>query len=133
MYMPLLHLKIIPGSKGLTQFNIHQPIKAQNIYLRNACAVLANAGATAGDSIKVDIPWLAGREVNTSDYNGFLTIPLDPDSKWTNINFDVKLGNEHIPETFECQLLDNSNAPITATTNVKALHLYFQYETNSLF
>ena len=130
--MPLLHLKIVPASKGITNFNIHQPIKAQELVLRNA-SVVCNAVGGGGDSIKVYIPFLAGKEINSTDFNGYLTLPLDPSTKWTSIPFNVRLGNEHIPETFDCILVDDTNAVITGTGNIKQVHLYFEYKTNSLY
>jgi len=130
--MPLLHLKVVPAAQGITSFNIHQPIKAQDIVLRN-CSVVCNAVGGGGDSVKVYVPFLAGKEVNTSDFNGYLTIPLDPSTKWTSIAFNTRLGNEHIPETFDCILVDDSNAVITGTSNIKQVHLYFEYKTNSLY
>ena len=130
--MPLLHLKIVPGANGINTFNIHQPIKAQDIILRNA-SVVCNAVGGGGDSVKVYIPFLTGKEINTTDFTGYLTVPLDPSHKFTNIPFNVRLGNEHIPETFDCILVDDSNAAITGTSNIKDVHLYFEYKTNSLF
>ena len=130
--MPVLHLKVVPAVKGITSFNIHQPIKAQEIILRNV-SVVCNSIGGGGDSIKLYIPFLAGKEINTTDFNSYLTVPLDPSTKWTSIPFNIRLGNEHISETFNTILLDDSNSPITGTSNIKQVHLYFEYKTNSLF
>lgn len=130
--MPILHLRITPDTDGLTKVTLSNTIRGQQVRLMKAVIVKPNTSYTDANC-KVRLPFLTGQEIHSNDLRGFLTIPNDPASQFVNIDFNLNIGADHIPEVFEAQLVDASGDNITSTANFTSVDLYFDYLTNSLY
>ena len=131
--MPILHIKLTPANGGITKVILDRDIRSQEMVLRKAVIVKPNTTYSQG-SFKVRLPFLAGNEIHSNDSRSFLTLPNDAEKKFVSLDFNLKVGAEHIPNEFEAQVVDSTNTNITSTTNMyNEIHLYFDYNSNSLF
>ena len=134
--MPTLHLRITPNSnQGLNKVFLSNPIRSQNLTLQSA--IINKAGASfAHSQIFVRLPFLSANQFHSGDKLGFLSFPTAKSTAGLEtIGFGggLKLETDHIPEVFECQLLDANLAGITSSTHFTSLDLYFSYESSGLF
>jgi len=133
--MPTLHLKITPNSfGGKNKIILSNPIRAQDLVLTTATIMKPNTSYTGG-SVKIIMPFMSSNQFHSNDRKGFLTIPVDKSSRFTNVDFGngLRLDADHIDEVFTVVLCDQDGEPITATTNMTEVHLFFSYTTHSLF
>ena len=130
--MPILHIKVVPAYKGITNVSLDRDLQSQTMNLKKIVIIKPDLTYTQ-DTFKIRIPFMAGNELHTNDKRSFLTIPNDVASKFIDMNFDLHFGAEHIQNQFEIQLVDDAGANIVATTSLSAIHLYFEYSSNTLF
>jgi len=134
--MPTLHLRITPNTNnGITKVFLSNPIRSQNLTLHSA--IINKAGASfAHSQIYIRLPFLSSNQFHSTDRKGYLTFPTQKNTagiETYNFGSGLLLETDHIPETFELQLLDGNSAAITSATNFTSIDLYFSYETHSLF
>ncbi len=131
--MPILHIKLTPNSNGITKVVLDRDIRSQDMVLRKITITKPNTNYTQ-PSIKIRLPFLAGNEIHSNDSRSFFTVPNDVSQRFVNVDFNLKVGAEHIPNEFEAQVVDSNNANIVSSTNTyDEIHLYFDYQSNSLF
>ena len=131
--MPILHIKLSPSQNGITKVVLDRDIRSQEMVLRKVTIIKPNTSYTQS-SYKVRLPFLAGSEIHSNDARSFLTLPNHLASQFVDLDFNLKVGSEHIPNEFEAQVVDSNGANITTSTNTYTeIHLYFDYKSNSLF
>jgi hypothetical protein len=133
--MPVLHLKLTPQTRGINKMTLSNVIRSQNMTLQSV--VINKPEATFDhDQIYVRLPFISSNQFHCgqNDKRGFLSFPTLKSTKGIDIlNFNLKLDSDHVPETFEAELLDSDMNGITDNTKVSNVNLYFSYETHSLF
>ena len=133
--MPTLHIRLVPNALGgKNKVFLSNPIRSQNLHLKSATVLKPNTSYTGG-SIKINLPFLGANQFHTNDRKGYLSIPINTDSKYTSHTFGsgLRLDADHIDAIFTAVLCDQDGAPITATTNMTEVNLFLDYETHSLF
>ena len=130
--MPSLILKIVPTADGEQTIVIDRDLQAQEFVLRKTVIIKPNLNY-AQDCFQVNIPFLSGFEIHTNSKRAFFPVCDDPTQRVISTNYDLKFGSENIPNQFNILLHDDNNTPITTTTDLTAIYLYFDYTTNSLF
>ncbi len=133
--MPTLILKLVPGDKGITKCRLCNPLKAQNLKLQSV-VINKQANGYAGSQLYIRLPFASASQIHSSDHRGFLSVPTAISTSGMEIhNFSegLPIESDNIPEIFECLLLKHDMTPFTANTNLHSVHLYFSYETHSLF
>ena len=133
--MPTLHLLLQPGDKGITKCLLSNPLKAQKLHLHSV-VINKQAAGYAGSQIFVRLPFASASQIHSNHQRGFLCLPTQISTSGMEVhNFSDGLPIEcdNIPESFECQLLQSDMTPFTSNTDLLDVHLYFGYETASLF
>ena len=131
--MPILHIQLTPGANGITKVILDRDLRSQEMHLRKAVIIKPNTSYALGN-FKVRLPFLVGNEVHTNDNRSYLTLPNDPEKKFVNLDFDLRVGAEHIPNEFEAQVVNANGENITSSTNTfNTIDLYFDYTSNTLF
>ena len=134
--MPTLHLKIVPtANSGINKVLLSNPIRSQNLTLQSVIINKVGTGY-AKSQIYIRLPFLSANQFHSGDKLGFLSFPTQKSTAGIEIfsfGGGLKLETDHIPEVFECQLLDEDLTPITSSTHFTSIDLYFSYDTHSLF
>ena len=131
--MPILHIKLTPNTGGITKVVLDRDIRSQDMVLRKITVLKPNT-SYAQTSYKVRLPFLAGNEIHSNDSRSFLTVPNNTATHFIDLDFNLKVGTEHIPNEFEAQVVDSNNSNIVSSTNTyNEINLFFDYQSNSLF
>lgn len=134
--MPTLHLKIVPTTNaGINKVFLSNPIRSQNLTLQSVIINKVGTGY-AKSQIYIRLPFLSANQFHSGDELGYLSFPTQKSTAGIeshSFGGGLKLETDHVPEVFECQLLDEDLAPITSVTHFTSVDLYFSYDTNSLF
>lgn len=134
--MPTLHLRITPTSNnGINKVFLSNTIRSQNLTLHSV--VINKAGASfAHSQIFIRLPFLSANQFHSGDKLGFLSFPTQLNTagiEQYSFGSGLLLEADHIPEVFECQVMDGDLAGLTSSTNFTSVDLYFSYESHSLF
>ena len=128
--MPTLHLRIKPNTNnGINKIFLSNTIRSQNLTLHSVIINKAGTGF-AHSQIYIRLPFLSANKL------GFLTFPTEISTKGIetySFGSGLMLDADHVPEVFECQLMDSDLAGITSSTHFTSVDLYFSYESHSLF
>jgi len=134
--MPTLHLKIVPtANSGINKVFLSNPIRSQNLTLQSVIINKAGTGF-AKSQIFIRLPFLSANQFHSGDKLGYLSFPTQKSTAGIEtISFGggLKLETDHIPEVFECQLMDGDLSPMTSVTHFTSVDLYFSYDSHSLF
>lgn len=133
--MPTLHLRLVPtANNGIQKVFLSNPIRSQDLTLQSAVVSQKGNGYNQS-SVYVRIPFLSSNQFHSSDKKGFLTFPVGHSAGLDHFSFGsgLRLEADHIPEVFECQLLDSNLAGITDDTHFTSIDLYFSYKSAGLF
>ena len=133
--MPTLHLRLVPNAdNGINKVFLSNPIRSQNLTLQS-CIINKEGASFAHSQIFIRIPFLSSSQFHSTDKLGYLTFPTMKNTKGLEIlNFgNLLMEADHIPEVFECQLLDGDLEGIKSDTNFTSVDLYFSYQSHSLF
>jgi hypothetical protein len=98
--MPILHIKLVPGNDGVTKVVMDRDIRSQDMVLRKMTVTKPNTNYTQ-PSFKVRLPFLAGNEIHSNDSRGFFTIANNVTERFVDVDFNLKVGAEHIPNQFK--------------------------------
>ena len=131
--MVLLHIRI--NSQG-QQLVLHHDIKAQYMILRKVCIhKLTASNDNIGTGLCIDLNSMTNSyEIMTTEHNGYLTVPMNPDAGFDDVNFHIRFGAENVKNNFTIPVYNYDG--ITKTTfgtgnhEVSSVDLYFEYETN---
>ncbi len=133
--MPTLHIRVSPGPDGLTKIHLSNPLRSQKLQLEYA-TISKSGNGYAQNHIFLRLPFASASQIHTATRRGYLLLPTQASASGLethSFGSGLPVEADHIPEVFEAQLLDSTGAPITSSSNIAAVDLYFSYETHSLF
>jgi hypothetical protein len=130
--MPMLHLHLYGQTAGKNLIDLPHTINAQNMILRSAHVIHKNN--THGKyNIEVFLPFINGAdEIITNDKRGCITIPINQNEKNTHIEYNIRLGSNHIDRVFTAIVYEDG-APLVDQNDFQQIELFFEYETHTNF
>lgn len=131
--MVLLHIRITEQGQALT---LHHDIKAQYMVLRKVCIhKKTSTNDNIGTGLCIDLNSMTNTyEIMTTEHNGYLTVPMNPDAGFDDIDFHIRFGAENVKNSFTIPVYNYDG--LTRTTfgtgnhTIHSIDLYFEYETN---
>ena len=130
--MPMLHLKLNGQTDGKHLVDLPHSLNAQNMILRRAEIVGKNT-SHGKYNIQVFLPFINGAdEIITNDKRGCITIPISQDTKSTSVEYNIRLGTNHIDRVFTAQLYEDG-AVLVDQNDFQSIDLFFEYETHTNF
>lgn len=131
--MVLLHIRINEQGQALT---LHHDIKAQYMILRKVCVHKKTAtNDNLGVGLCIDLNSMTNTyEIMTTEHNGYLTVPMNPDAGFDDIDFHIRFGAENVKNNFVIPVYNYDGITKTpfgsGNHQVAGIDLFFEYETN---